>query len=501
MMHRALVLLLVLSGTAAAQSAPSADVWRGFDDYVAGARKDWRVPGLAIAVVDHDSVVFAKGYGVRRLGGGDTVGVHTLFANASTTKAFTALVVAMMVDAGKVRWDDPVVDYLPAFQLRDPYATRALTVRQLLTHRAGFGDPSYLWAGGNLGYDEMLRRLRYVEGGAAWQPRFLYNNVTYAAAGEIAARATGLSWDELIRRRILIPLGMRDTYTDQTIAARQRDIASPHFIIDDTVRVIERSPGVDNIRPAGAMYSTVMDMTRWMRFLLDSARMNGARLVSDSSFTELFTPQTLVGRDEFYPTAELTRPRFTAYGLGWFMEDYRGETVAFHTGSIDGTVAIVGLLPERRVGVVVFANLDHAEVRHALMYRLFDIYVGEPHRDWSTDIRTLYDARRHKGEAAEAHADSARILGTRPSLPLEGYAGTYVDSLFGEMTVRLEGGALVLEQPGTSLIAHLEPWNYDTFQAVWHRRQDGKQLVTFRMGTNGRIAGLDLGGGLVLAKK
>ncbi|HEX7023203.1 MAG TPA: serine hydrolase domain-containing protein, partial [Gemmatimonadales bacterium] len=364
---RLTAMLLVLAGPVEAQGRRTADAWSGFDAYVAAAVKGWRVPGLAIAVVRGDSVVFARGYGVRTAGGSDSVTAHTLFANASTTKAFTAMAAAMMVDAGKLSWSDRVADLLPDFRLADPAASRELTLRDLLSHHTGFPDPEYLWYGRSDSMTEIFRRMRFVRPAPGLRTGYAYNNGTYALAGYLTGRAAGTSWDEVIRTRILVPLGM----TAETVAltaglSGRNDVAMPHEIIDDTVRTIDRLD-LDNIAPAGSMLSSVLDMSRWIRFLLAGGRTpDGTRLVSEASFAELFKPQVLIPGASFYPTSRLTRPHFTAYGMGWFLQDYRGEFAAFHTGSIDGMTALVGLLPERKVGMVVFANLDHAELRHAL---------------------------------------------------------------------------------------------------------------------------------------
>jgi len=223
------------------------------------------------------------------------------------------------------------------------------------------------------------------------------------------------------------------------------------------VRAIERYD-LDNIAPAGSMYSSVLDMTRWIRFLLAGGRTPaGTRLVSEVGLAELFRPQVLISIGTFYPTSRLTRPHFTAYGMGWFLHDYRGEFAAFHTGSIDGMTALVGLLPERKAGMVIFANLDHAEFRHALMYRVFDQVTGAPARDWSAEFLTLYAGIGAEERTSQARRDSSRVMGTRPSLSLERYAGSYADSLYGKATVREENGHLVFSASDL-LTADLEHW-------------------------------------------
>lgn len=492
---RGAMLALLLAGLTARLPAQTraADPSDGFDGYVARAVADWNVPGLAIAVVRNDSVLFARGYGVRRLGSPERVSIHTLFANASTTKAFTALTIGLLVDGGSVQWDTPARQYLPELTLADLYASREVTIRDLLSHRIGFGDPAYLWYGIEASDAEILRRLPYVRPQSSFRSRYAYNNIGYAVAGMIAARVAGTTWDELVRTRILEPLGMRETVTRSADLVKFADVAYPHDAAGNTLRPIEASGLVDGIAPAGAMYSTVSDMAIWLRFLLNRGRLGEGRLVSDSVLDELFRPQTLIRREQFYPTAALTGANFTAYGLGWFLQDYRGDLVAFHTGSIDGMVAIVGLLPARRLGVVVFANRDHAELRHALLFRAFDVYGGYgTDRDWSAATKQLYDSLDHEARERRLARDRQRITGTTPSLPLQAYAGIYADSAYGTVEIRLDGTRLVLRR-SSFLQADLEHWHFDTFRAVWRNRWIGDELVTFGLGPDGNAASLEIG--------
>ncbi len=474
---------------------------RDFDAYVAKAVRDWLVPGLAIAVVKDDSVVFIKGYGVRELGKADPVTIHTRFGVMSTTKAFTTMLLAMLADSGRVRWDDPVTRYLPELQLRDPWVTRELVVRDLVTHRVGFPDPGYLWYGQSLSMDEIVRRLRLVPVAFSLRSRFAYNNVAYALAGDVAARAAGggSTWQSLMRSRIYQPLGMSESYPDarEMLAAGVADVSSPHGLVHDTVRVLPiAAPLVDPIAPAGAMFSSASDMVKWLRFLLDSARVGGRRLVTPGGFAQLFTAQQIVPPDEFYPTARLTHPHFQAYGMGWFLEDYRGEYVAFHTGSIDGRSAIVGLIPDRRLGVAIFTNLDHSELRHALMYTVFDRYLGPAvgvRHDWSAEMRMMYQALRDTAISRRRTSEASRVMGTHPTLALAQYAGVYADSLYGAATVRDEGGRLSL-QVGDQ-VGDLEHWQYDVFRVIWRQPFNDPDYVAFTLDADGKVGELRFGDG------
>jgi hypothetical protein len=255
-----------------------------------------------------------------------------------------------------------------------------------------------------------------------------------------------MPWEEFVRTRIFVPLHMTGTVPLLSRASAQPDVASPHDRIDDTMRVI-RNASVDGVASAGSVWSSVADMSKWMRFILDSGRVDGKRLLKPETFAELLKPQTMVPPGQFYPSARLTRPHWVTYGLGWFQQDYEGRAVDFHTGSIDGMVAIIGLIPDERLGVYVLANADHVELRHALMLKVFDLWGPTPGkgRDWSTELRTLYGNANTQAVAATKAAEAKRVTGTKPSLPLARYAGTYSDSLYGDVTIQVAGDGLRLK--------------------------------------------------------
>ena len=352
---------------------------RGMDAYVEQAMRDWHVPGMALAVVKDDSVVYMRGFGTRTLGRDEPVDEHTSFAIASTTKAFTATAVAMLVDEGKVRWDDPVSRHIPGFAIAaDPGLSGELTVRDLLSHRTGLPSADLLWYASGSSSEDVLRRLRYVRPFASPRTRYQYNNSAYMLAGMVVENASGMPWAEFVRTRILQPLGMSETLTGFQGLDTRGNVATPHLEVRDTVHPI-RYLDFDNIGPAGSMNSSVHDMARWLRAqLAGGTRPDGGRLVSEMQYREMLTPQFLIPQSQFYPVARLSRPNFTAYGLGWFMQDYRGRKVAMHTGSIDGMSALLAMVPEERLGMVVYLNLDHAELRHALMYRVHRCVPGRP---------------------------------------------------------------------------------------------------------------------------
>jgi CubicO group peptidase (beta-lactamase class C family) len=480
---------MVIAAPLSAQQDPKV---AAFDAYVSQAVKDWKTTGLAIAVMKDGKVVFAKGYGVRTSGEPAPVDTATVFAIASTTKAMTAAALGMLVDEGKLRWDDPVTKFLPSFQLSDPYVSRELTVRDLLTHRAGLGNADYLWYVADLPADSMLAKLRLVRPEYSLRSSFIYQNVMYIAAGEVVRAASGRPWAQFVKERIFDPLRMSNTYPLQRLVPGGANAASPHYLYGgDTVAVVKADRS-QAIGPAGDVWSSVGDMSKWVLFLLDSARVDGKRLLKAETWAELFTPQALVPADEFYPTQELTRPHWRSYGLGWYQHDYQGRKLDFHTGSLAGMVAIAGLIHDARFGVYVLGNTDHSEVRHALMYKAADTWAVSPSRDWSKDLFEVYKRRRLRGDSVRLAGEASRIRNTRPSLALSKYAGTYENEIAGRVTVVEEKGALRFTA-GPALKASVEHWHYDRFRARWDDKWQGTDTIAFAIG-NGVPSSLQFAG-------
>jgi CubicO group peptidase (beta-lactamase class C family) len=316
----------------------------------------------------------------------------------------------------------------------------------------------------------------------------------YAAAGAVVEAASGKPRAEMMRTRIFQPLGMRDTIATAATLAAQPNVASPHALVNGEVRVIENL-SVDPVAPAGSVWSNVADMAKWMQMLLEGCQVGGAggtALLSKESCKEMFTPQALAPY-EMYPTTRLTRPHWMTYGLGWFQQDYRGRAVDFHTGSIDGMVAIHGVVRDERLGVYVLGNLDHTELRHAIMYTVFDRYAGQSDRDWSAEFLKLYAGLRDEADKTRAEKEAKRVKGTAPSLPLKQIAGDYVDPLHGEVRVTHEGAGLRL-QYGAAFVGALEHWHYNTYRATWDAAWRAPELVTFGVDEDGRPGAVEMMG-------
>ncbi|MEP7065006.1 MAG: serine hydrolase [Gemmatimonadota bacterium] len=488
-------LLTIVAGAAvpalaAAQQKPDL---AAFDRYVTKAARDWRVPGMAVAIVQGDSLVFAKGFGVLEIGKPATVTEHTRFAVGSTTKAMTVAALAMLVDEGKLKWDDRVIDYFPDFQLYDPYATRELTVRDLLTHRTGLPSTDLLWAFPENDYTsaEMMHRLRYVRPISSFRTQWEYQNNMYGIAGALVAKISGMPWDRFIQTRIFDPLGMTESIPLVAGIKGKPNVATPHGLVHDTVRVISLRT-TDAIAPAGSVWSSVSDMSKWMRFILDSGRVGNRRLIQPATFREIVAPQMRAPMSQ-YPALSLAQPHFFSYALGWFVQDYHGETVWMHTGSIDGMCAIIGLLPERHMGIYILENVDHAELRHALMYEAFDMYRAQslaPRRDWSADLKAHFDSLHTAQHAAVAAAEASAKKaggGAAPSLALDRYAGSYVDSTYGNIQVTNTNAALRARFVNFD-IGELKHATFETFRSVKDDALEGVTELTFVPDGSGHVS-------------
>ncbi len=456
--------------------------------------KDWKIPGVAVGIVKGDSVVFAKGFGIRTFGKAEPVDIHTLFALASDTKQFTGILLAMLADDGKVRWDSPLINYLPTLRFGDDYLTNSLTVRDALTHRSGLARGDLLWTGG-YGYDrsELLRRMRFLKPTWGLRTHYGYSNLMYVAAGEAGATAAGKSWDQLIHERILTPLGMTETNTSVTLLPSIANVATPHSVVDGVVKAVSYT-NMDAAAPAGAINSNVADMVKWLRFQLDSGRVGDRRLVSKRNFIETHTAQTVTRLDSAYRAFNpFTHVR--SYAFGWQVMDYRGREILSHAGNLSGMNAMVGLMPEERIGVVVLTNLEGNALRESIMYKVFDLFLHAPDRDWSR-VSLIEKASFDSIEARDTREKEAkRVRGTKPSLGLARYAGAYSDSLYGTARVTMQDGHLVLEL-APKLVGDLEHWNYDTFKVVWRDHRDGTNLVTFALDADGQVDTMktDVGG-------
>lgn len=460
---------------------------KALDKFIVEGIEKWQPPGLAVTVVKNGEIVFTKAYGVTNVNTQAMVDNNTLFGCMSTTKAFVAAGMAMLVDDGKLNWNDKVIEHLPEFQLKDPYLTRELNIIDLLTHRTGIGNTDYLWSQMNISSDSVLYKMREVEKSYSLRSSFIYQNIFYLAAGKIIERISGKSWGAFLKERIYDPLGMTNTHATLEAIQNIQNKADAHYLIEDKITTIAQT-SADKIGPAGSMWSSIDDIGKWIQFLLNEGHVNGKPLLSKRNFDELFKVHQVVPSSQFYPTQQVTKPNFTTYGLGWFQHDYNGKMVQFHTGSLAGMVAIAGMIPEEEVGVYVMGNLDHVELRHAIMYAVFDLFTeGELTKNWSEELYPIYHPE------SNSRPELKPIANTSTDFNEKELIGTYHNDHYGWVKIMSADGKLrfSLNDMVKGTVNH---WHYNTYQIVFDKTYWGKMLVNVHLDVLGKISHIDIGG-------
>jgi CubicO group peptidase (beta-lactamase class C family) len=487
---RCLGILAFALGIAAAHAA--APTTADIDRLATRTLKEFSVPGIAVGIIKDGKVVLAKGYGVRAQGGADPVDANTLFAIGSNTKAFTTAALAILVDEGKIHWDDRVIDYLPDFRMWDPYVTREFRIRDLLTHRSGLGTGA-----GDLMFvtptdftrSDLLRALRYLKPVSSFRSRFAYDNLLYVIAGQIIPAATGQSWEAFVTSRILQPLHMEGCAVDDTRLGS--NVAAPHVIEEG--RLTKIAPlSIPLVAPAGAINCNVTGMLKWMSTQLGHGKSpDGVQLFSATQSAEMWSPQTLLptaGNDRL----TLTHTHFASYGLGWSLEDIDGYERVSHNGGLPGMVTHVSLIPELNLGVVVLTNQQQPAALEAVSMQIIEAYAGVPRRDWVATSKTnLAKREQHMKEADAAGAPPAQAW--VPS-DLNAYAGTFNDPWRGEATVELQGNSLSLTFSHTNALSGpMVPVGLNLFVVHWQDRSlNADAYVRFATDYSGRVSGFTM---------
>jgi CubicO group peptidase (beta-lactamase class C family) len=476
-------LILAVSLAVAAGQAHASGTIADLDAYVHSTMKQWQVPGLAVAIVKDGKVVLARGYGARELGKPAKVDADTLFGIASNSKAFTAAALGTLVSAGKLHWNDPVVDYLKDFRLGDPYVTQVLTVRDALTHRSGYCDPTFMWLTGNYTSRQIIYHLRFQKPDFGLRTRFCYNNTMYLVAGEVVAAIAGESWGDYVRAHFFKPLGMAHTASQMAVFRTDRDVAVPHGEIDGKVVPVARMD-TDSMAPVGGIKSSVADMAHWLEMLLANGSYHGHKILSPDIVKTMETPQMLIARDSEigqWALAQSPKANFLAYGLGLFVQDYAGHKLVWHAGDIDGMASTVAMFPDEHIGVVVLSNMNQNRAPEAVAFHVLDSYLGRPPRDVSGSLMAFVHKEEAGGQKFEQKLAAARDPAAKPSLPLKDYAGTYHNDLIGDIKVTYENGHLKLTFGNPEFSGTLIPWAHDTFQVPWNNQLYGNGYVTFEI--------------------
>lgn len=483
----AAVVTILLGGTASAAE----DRFDGADAYVAEVMQKWEIPGLAIAVVQDGRLIFARGYGVCEVGTQRPVTEDTVFAIASCTKSFTSAAIGMLVEEGKLTWDDPVRKHLPAFEVADPYVTAQATLRDLLCHRTGLVRGDLLFVKGDLSRDEILQRVKFLGQASPFRAKFTYHNVMYAELGEVIARSSGISWEEFVRRRIFEPLEMKSTTASRTSVPADK-LATRHRRYDGNVQPL-RTPIRDELcAPAGAIHANVLDMAKWLKLHLQEGSYGGKQLIQGETVREMHAlHQSIPVRAG--PANDYT-PKFAGAGLGWFVRDYRGRKVVAHGG---GWGADMVLIPEEKLGVIVLSNLDHNLIVQMLSWDMLDACLVGPEQAWAQgkkwDTWMTIGAPDHTDRARReqwAELDKNRRSGTRPTLPLKDFAGDYDSRLYGRLQVRFASDRLSVRFGDHG--AELAHWQDDSFHAPAVVEPFLDWLVKFQVAPDKSVTGLEI---------
>jgi CubicO group peptidase (beta-lactamase class C family) len=460
----------------------------GLDGYVEQMRRDWKNVGVAVAVVQGNELIYAKGFGEREFGRREKVNAETLFEIGSTTKAFTAAALGILVDEGRLNWDDPVVKYLPRFHLQDPWVTRHLTIRDALAHRTGYGDSFYPFLG-LMNDDEAIGQLSYVTPQAEFRDSFRYNNLMYGVLGKIIEVVSGMTWQKFVEYRLLQPLKMNrshtsayDSWESRFVAptwlgtapaghvslsdSRDTNVAMPHSWDEQGSVAVLPWQSFDNAAPAGSIVSSASDMANWLIFQLNEGHFGDQQVLKRETLSELHAAQNLRGPKVF--PLEAT----ASYAMGWRRSEYRGYVYLAHGGAMLGFPAYVAMLPEKKAGVVVLSNTaGHAGVNEtfdiAIVLEALDRLLGAPQHDWSKEFLVQLQNKQRDYQNLEAKLRSSHLQTVSPSLSLEKYAGVYEDRKghSGPVSVRIENGQLNLNFPGQGAYsAYLEHWQGDLFR-------------------------------------
>ena len=469
---------------------------KALDAYYEKALKEWNIPGMAIAIVSGDEIVFAKGYGYANLEKKEKVDANTLFAIASNSKAFTASSIAQLVDEGRLSWEDKVIDYLPYFATYSPYVTDAFTIADLLCHRSGLktfsGD--LLWYGTDFTPEEIITSSQNLKPIYGFREHFGYSNIDYLAAGMVIEAVSDTNWTDYISYHFLNPLGMDRTLTSTTQIPSTDNVATPYFI-DNGKNIALDWVNWDNIAPAGALISSVTDYANWIKLVINRGTYNGKQYISDNQFEEMVTPHVNFKLSSFSREHSPSK-HFSAYGLGFDLSDYHGYKVMSHGGGYDGMISKSCFVPEKKLGFIILTN-NLNWLPGALMNKTLDVLLANKMdgEDWST----LYMGFKNKSDerTAKKLAKSDSLQGSLGPLShsLSDYTGTYIDKMYGNVLVWEQDGALHFKMTHTKIYeAKLSHWNLEIFTFRFDTSlsslPEGKLM--FKLDKNGEITSLKI---------
>jgi len=458
------------------------------DFFIDTLMDDFEVTGLSIGIVQNDSIIYSKGFGLTEIGKTQKVDNQTLFGIGSISKSFTALTLGMLVDEGKITWDDRVKDYLPYFELYDPYVTENFTIRDLLTHRSGLKDVSggTLWYHSDYSRVEIIKRLKYLEPVSGFREKPAYQNVMFVVASEIVKEVSGMPWDDFLKSRVFNKLGMNNSTSLSKDREATSNLAQPHIWNAAYKKVAIKQENGDNLGPGGFIYSSAKDMNSYMRLLLNDGVFKNDTIVSKDVVHELFKPQTL-----FQNSGPPFGNEFSSYGFGWWLTPWNGHKIIEHSGGIDGMSAQLFMVKDLDIGVVILTNVSKEPASFLLKAKLLELIFNDKSFDF-------YDRgiEYRKGlikKLKKAAANEVRPKESYPSLALSNYAGSYNDKMYGDINISLSNNKLELSFSHTPLFkGRLIHWQFDTFKIDWYDIRVPDGFLTFNFNSQHEVTGLKL---------
>lgn len=467
------------------------------DSLVQRTLRTFDVPGIAVAVIKDGNIIHSKGYGVRSLKTKQKVDENTLFGIASNSKAFTAAALAMMVDVGKLNWDDKVTDYIPEFKLYSPYVTEEFTIKDLLTHRSGLGlgagDLMIFPDSSDFTKKDIIHNLRYLKPVSSFRTKYDYDNLLYIVAGEVLARVSGMSWEDFVETRIMQPLGMTASASSFTRLKDKSNVIDAHAPVNGKVQSIRRD-FMEMMGPAGGIYSNLTDMCKWINTQLNIGaygKNNENVLFSRAAQDEMWTPQTIIP----VRNTSVYNTHFSSYGLGWFLSDVKGYKQVTHTGGLAGIVTQVTLIPEIRLGIIVLTNQQSGAAFTAITNTIKDGYLGVTGMDRVKEMRDR--ELRNETEAKKTISEIWKDIETQQKSTINKtdnilYTGTYTDQWFGDAVISVKNGKLWFDSKRSPrLSGEMIPYKGNTFIVKWNdRSMDADAFVVFGLDTNGKATSI-----------
>jgi CubicO group peptidase (beta-lactamase class C family) len=466
--------------------------YKKLDSYISKTQQDWNIPGLSVAIVKDGNIVFEKGYGTININENKKPDEHTLYAIASNTKAFTAAILAQLVEEGKVNWKDKVQDHLPYFEVYDPAVSRMVTVEDLLSHNVGLGTFSgdVIWYKSELTTEEIVRRIKFVPQAYEFRDGYGYSNLMFITAGDLIEKLTGKSFKDNVTDRFLNPLEMNHTVVSVKDFGTNKNVATPHAMDANDKNYVIPWVGWDNVQSTGGIISSVHDMSKWMILNMNhGVTKKNDTLFSGRNRNNMWNVHNSFGVNQVKRNS--TGSQYAGYGLGWFLGDYQGNFRVRHGGGYDGMISTVQMLPDENLGVVVLTNGVKAPT-NAIAYYIFDQFLGRDKKDWSKEMLEGYDKRK-ASDTRIADRKAKRVIGTQPILKRGEITGTYHTPIYGNFEIVERDGVLKLLWEHSPLLnSSLEHFNYDAYEVQWDEPQAWFSFgtVKFESDSYGKVTGI-----------